>query len=214
VPERGEERGLEDERVEDGLEEQDVDPAVEQAADLLRIGRDELVEDVSSLSWVVHVHRERERSVRGADRARYEGVHPRDFAARVHGPARDARGRDVQLVRDAREAVVGEGDRLRVERVRLDDIGACLEVLPVDPFDDRRLREDEEVVVSLEVHRVIPEPLAAMRRLVQMVALDHGAHRAVEDGDALVEKGTEASLGGHVRFASAPSASRIRLTVS
>ena len=103
VPERGEERGLEDERVEDGLEEQEVDAAVDEAADLLRVGRDELVEDVGSLSRVVHVHRERERPVRGADRARHEGVLSRGArGARPRPCARRARPRRSSRTRGSR----------------------------------------------------------------------------------------------------------------
>ena len=218
--ERGEERGLEDERVEDGLDEEDVDPAVDEAANLLRVGRDELVEDVGSLSRVVHVHRERERPVRGADRARHEGVLPRRRAVRVHGLARDARGRDVQLVRETLQAVVGERDRLRVERVRLDDVGARLEVLPVDPLDDRRLREDEEVVRALQVLRVIPEALAAVRRLVQPVAAGSSSpsrrrgRRCARGGARGGGPRRSCAFRRSVRLASAPSASRIRLTAS
>ena len=194
-------------------------PPSSEAADLLRVGRDELVEDVGPLSRVVHVHGERERPVRGADRARDEGVLSRRGAVRVHGSARDARGRDVQLVREALEAVVGERDRLRVERVRLDDVGARLEVLPVDPLDDRRLREDEEVVRALEVLRVVLEARAA-------VSAPRPASRAGSSSPSR-RRGRRCARGGargggprrpcvrgHVRLASAPSASRIRLTAS
>ena len=42
----------------------------------------------------------------------------------------------------------------------------------------------EQIVVAAQVARVIREPLAAEVRLGQLVALDHRAHRAVEDEDA------------------------------
>src|SRR5207237_7879546 len=56
--------------------------------------------------------------------------------------------------------------------------------------------EAEEVVGALEVARVRREALAAVRRLVQPVALDHRAHRPVEDEDASAEEVVK--LGGAV----------------
>ena len=51
---------------------------------------------------------------------------------RVGRVAREPRRRDVQLVDDRLEAVVGLRDRRRVEGVGLDDVGAGLEVGVVD----------------------------------------------------------------------------------
>ncbi len=180
---RREQRRLEDERVEDRLEEEDVGAAVEQAPDLVPVRGGHLREDVRALARVVDVHREGERPVRRPERARDEGVAARGGPVGVDGLAREARGGDVHLVRERLEAVVREGDRLRVERVRLDDVRAGRKVGPVDPLDDRGLREDEEVVRALEVPRVGPEAVPAVRGLVQPLALDHRPHRAVDDGD-------------------------------
>ena len=55
-------------------------------------------------------------------------------------------------------------------------------------------RQDQQIVVALEILRVILEPLAAEVRLGQLVALDHRPHRAVEDEDALRERVLEAPL--------------------
>jgi hypothetical protein len=52
-------------------------------------------------------------------------------------------------------------------------------------FDDSRLREIEEIIVSLQVFRPIPESLASERGLVQPPLLDHGAHGAIKDNNAL-----------------------------
>jgi hypothetical protein len=138
---------------------------------------------------------------------------------RVHGTARGACRRDVHLIREALHAVVGEGDRLRVEGVRLEDVGAGLEIQAVDLLDDRGLRQDEEVVVALDVLRMVPKTSAAVGRLVQRAGLDHGPHRAIDHGDALLQERAQANFGGHARFAHAcfafaPSASRILFTAS
>ncbi len=142
----------------------------------------------------------------GPSGARDERVPSRFGAVRVDGLPREARGRGVQLVGERLEAVVREGDRLRVERVRLDDVRAGGEVGAVDPLDDRGLREDEEVVRALEVLRVGAEALAAVPGLVETLPLDHRPHRAVDDGDAAGEERAKARLGAH------ESASRIRFT--
>ena len=67
------------------------------------------------------------------------------------------------------------------------------EVLFVDLADDVGPRELEQLVVALQVLRMVLEALAAVGRLVEPVALDHRAHRAVEDHDAL---GEQAGQGG------------------
>ena len=191
----GEDRGLEVQRVERRLREEDVDAAVDEAAHLLVIGIDELVEAHAAERRVVDVGRERGGAVGRPHRA---GDEARALLRRdgVGGAAGDLRGFEVDVVDGALEAVVAHRDRLGVEGVGLDDVGARLEVLAVDLFDDARPREAEEVVGALEVARVRREALAAVRRLVQLVALDHGAHLPVEDEDASAEEVVK--LGGAV----------------
>ena len=95
---------------------------------------------------------------------------------------------DVQLVGHVLEQVVGLRDGGAAERVGLDDVGAGGQVLPVDLADHVGPRQDQQVVVALEILRVILEALAAEVRFRQLVALDHRAHRAVEDEDARRER--------------------------
>ena len=56
-------------------------------------------------------------------------------------------------------------------------------------------REHEELVVALQVARVVAEALAAEVGLAELARLDHRAHRAVEDEDALGEDPLECALG-------------------
>ena len=69
---------------------------------------------------------------------------------------------EVELVGEVLHAVVGLGDRGRGERVGLDDVGAGLEVLPVDRADHLGLGEVEQVAVALDVAVPVGEPLAAV----------------------------------------------------
>ena len=61
----------------------------------------------------------------------------------------------------------------------------------MDLADHVGARQDQQVVVALEILRVVLEPLAAEVRFRQLVALDHRPHRAVEDEDALRERALE-----------------------
>ena len=55
----------------------------------------------------------------------------------------------------------------------------------MDLADDLGPGQRQQLVVTLDVMVQVLEALAAVGRLVELVALDHRAHRAVEDQDAL-----------------------------
>src|SRR5690606_1970762 len=78
-----------------------------------------------------------------------------------------------------------------------DDVRAGVEVGAVDGADGLGLGEREEVVVARQRLRPVPEALAPEVGLGEAVALEEGAHRAVEDEDAAVEEGAEAVERGH-----------------
>jgi hypothetical protein len=83
------------------------------------------------------------------------------------------------------DAVVGEVRPVRAERVGLHCIHADRVVRVVDAGDDVRARDVQDLVAALE-----PLEIALDR---QLVALEHRAHRAVGDDDALVD-GIQQSL--------------------
>ena len=61
----------------------------------------------------------------------------------------------------------------------------------MDLADDVRLRQNEQIVVSLEVVRMVAEAFSPVIGLTELVALDHRAHRAIEDQDARFERGVK-----------------------
>jgi len=73
----------------------------------------------------------------------------------------------------------------------------------VDIADDLRLRQDEQIIVPLEILGMLGEALAALIALCQAVALDHRAHRAVENHDPALEQGVELCVA--IRHASRKS---------
>ena len=94
----------------------------------------------------------------------------------------------VQFVRQRFHPVIGHRNGRGIERVGFDDVRAGLEILAMDFLDDVRPGQTEQIVVAFDIARPILEPFAAIRRLVEAIGLDHGAHRAVEDDDALAQQ--------------------------
>ena len=147
-----------------------------------------LVERDRAVRRVVDTRRERERDVERADRAGDEaGLVRRARGPLVGGAAREPGALDVHLPDGVLEAVVGLADRRRGERVRRRDVRAGGEVVVVDPRDDLRAREVEQVGIAGDVARVVAEALAAVRVLAAHLALDEHAPGAVEHGDPLAE---------------------------
>ena len=202
----GEEGGLEHERVEDRFAEQEVRAGVDECIDLFAVGVAHLDERHVALGGIVDVAGHRERLVRGADGTSDKSI----FAGMgglegIHRLAGDLHGGSIEFADEMAHLVVGEGDRGSVKGVRLEDVGPRLEVGAVDVADDLGLSDDEEVVVTLELTGVVGEARAAVVRFLQLELLDHGAHRAVEEDDALTQEGLKAlarwvqreSLKGH-----------------
>ena len=118
---------------------------------------------------------------------------------RVGSGASEPGGRHVELADDARvEAVVGLGDPGRRKGVGRDDVGARFEVGGMDRLDGRRSGQRQEIVVAAQVSGMIAEPVAAERRLVELVRLEHRAHRAVEDQDALRQEPGQPGTSGSI----------------
>src|SRR5437867_4424730 len=81
---------------------------------------------------------------------------------------------------------------------------ARLEIATVNLFDDLRLREVEQFVVTFEILALpILEPFAAELLFAQPILLDDRAHRPVEDDEALAQETRElfnsVDLGAHAR---------------
>ena len=188
----GEDAGLGVQGVENRLEQQNVRAAVNQAAHLFLVGEPERVERRRAEGRIVDIGRDRQGPVGRTERS---GDEPRAIGGLrqplVAGGTRDPRALEVQLVGERLQGIVGLHDRRAAERVRLDDVGAGGEVLLVDFANHVGPRQAEQVVVALEVLGVIAKAFAAKVLLGQVVSLDHRAHRAVEDQDAMGELAME-----------------------
>jgi hypothetical protein len=184
-PGDGEERRLGVQRVEDRLHHQEIGPAVQEPPGLLPVGLHQLLEGDAPVPRVVHIRGHGGGVVRGSQ-------DPRHPAGAVRGggsegvrllPGQPGRGH-VDVVHIRLHPVVGHGHPGGGEGVGLQDVGARLQVGPVDGPDDVRAGDPQEVVVPLQRLRVVRPPLAPEVRLIQLVALDHGPHGPVQHQDA------------------------------
>ena len=183
----GEDGGLGIQGVEDGLDQQQVDAALDKTADGLLVDIDEPGEGDVAVARVVDIRRDRQGPAR---RSKTTGDETRFLrrAVLVGGCACEFCRLDIDLVCQLLHLVVGLGGAGRVEAVGLDDIRADLEIGLVDAADHIGLREHEQVVVALDVPVPVGKALAAVIRLLELVLLDHGAHGAIENQDAFVQQ--------------------------
>src|SRR6185436_821117 len=106
----------------------------------------------------------------------------------VSGGAGIAGAGAVEFIHELRHAIVGHRDRIRIEGIGFDDVCAGFQIGGVNAADDLRLRQSEQVVIALLVAAVFMKSIAVVMMGVQSMALDHGAHRAVEHEYSLGEK--------------------------
>ena len=137
------ERRLGVQRVEDGLDQQQIGAAVEQALDLLAIGLAQIVEGDGAIAGVGDIRRDRGGAVGRAERAGDEARLAVLGGDARGGGAREPRAVEVQLIGEVRQVVVGLRDRGRGEGVGGDDVGAGAQIIGVDVLDRLRLGQDQ-----------------------------------------------------------------------
>ena len=184
----GEDRRLGIEGVEDGLDQDQVGAALDQAAGGLDVVFHQQVEGDVAVAGVVDIRGDRAGPAGGAQ-------HPGDEARLVGGfeglgighLAGDARTFHVEFVHQRFHAVVGLGYLGGVEGVGFEDVGAGIQVGFLDGRDHVGARKQQQVVVTLDVARPVGKARATIVVFLQAVALDHSTHAAIEDQYALFE---------------------------
>ena len=143
---------------------------------------------MESVRFVGHIgraprHRDKQHGARHQPRA--VGLLGGDLLGRVHGELACLL---VHVVHDVLHRVIRLRDDCAREGVGLANVRAGLIVPTVDLADRVRLREDEKIVVALQLlrRRAVLEHLHAEVLLGELVLLDRGAHRAIDDHDALL----------------------------
>ena len=207
-----EQSGLGVERVEDGFDQYDVGTTLDQRLGLLVVRGTQILEAGVARAGVVHVGADAgglgRRAERAGDEARFVGR-----GELVAGRARQLGRFEVHLARQMRHLVVLLRDRGGAEGVGLDQVGTGRKVRFVNVRNHVGARQRQQLVVALHVALEVLEALAAVLRLGQLEALDHRAHRAVEDGNALREDlgqllGAGVGDGLHERIVARPQSPR------
>ena len=203
--------------VEDRLDEQNVGPAVDKPGDGFAIGGDQLVEADVAEARVVDVGRDGGGAVGRPENAGHEArLVGRLGLDRIGGGAGDAGALVVELVDQGFGAVIALRDGGRIERVGLDDVRARVQIRGVDADDDVGPAEGEQIVVALQVRRVIGEAFAPVPGLVQPMGLDHRSHGAVEHenapGQQVLEHGRRFGVLHRADFSSWPVGSALART--
>ena len=91
---------------------------------------------------------------------------------------------DVDVISLGFHAIIGHGDGGGVEGVGADDVSANFEICLMNFFDHLGFGEGEEVIVAFDVLVPIGKFLTTIIFFPEFVALDHGAHGAINDQDA------------------------------
>ena len=105
----------------------------------------------------------------------------------------------IQLIHQILHVVIRHRGSGGVERIGLDDIRAGFQIGLMDGTDDLRLGERQKIVIAFEIVRKIGEARAAIIRFVELVALDHGAHGAIQQQNAACEEVLPAISCGEFR---------------
>jgi hypothetical protein len=176
-------------RVEDGLDQEQVDSAVAQGGDLLLVRLADPIEGDSAVGGVFDPGGEREGDVQRAERARDEarllGGLPRPAICRC---PRESRALEAHLGGGVLQRVVRLPDARGREGVRRREVRAGLEVRVVDLGDDLRVGQVQEVGITLDVARVVAKALAAVLLLREPTPVDEDTPRPVEHENPLGEK--------------------------
>ena len=183
-------RGLGVQRVEDGFEQQQVDAAFDQGAGLLVVGFAQLVEGDAAGGGIADVLRDRGGARWSGPSSRRRSSGGRRCAAVKPSAARRAICAPAKLrsCDAALQAVIGHGDGVGVEGVGLDDVGAGFEVLRwISSMICGCVRFSASMLPRRSLGWLansLPRKSASIR----LARLDHGAHGAIEQQDALAHQ--------------------------
>lgn len=212
------------ERVEDGLDHEDVAAAFDEGVDLLGVALLDLLEGDGAEGGVVGVDDVGEGDSHGADGSGDVTLDAGFLGDAVGFDAGELGGLDIEVADEVLEEGVvddfgveefgvfdaagfagvldeefGLGEDGAGEGIGLADVGAGFVEAFVNVLDDVGTGEGEDVAVIEKVLFVVFKAVAAGIGLAQTVAANGGAHGAIEDHDAFGEGGVELAgeIAGH-----------------
>lgn len=205
----GEDRGFGVQGVENGFDQDQVGAAFDQAFGGLGVVFHQFIEGHVAIAGVVHVRGQRAGA---AGRAEHAGDEARLFRVfeglRIGNLAGQASAFYVQFVGQFFHAVVGHGNPGGVEGVGFQNVSAGIQVGFFDAADHVRARQHQQVVVAFDIAWPVGKAFATVILFLELVALDHRAHAAIENQNALFEgvlEGLKANTAiGHWDYSERP----------
>ena len=92
--------------------------------------------------------------------------------------------------------VIGHRNRGRIKRIRFENVCARFEVFVVNRANHGGPRQREQIVIAAQIAFPIGKSFATIFGFRQSIALNHRAHRAVEDENALHQRAFESGGAG------------------
>ena len=184
----GKQGGLGVEGVKHRLHQQNIRTALNQGSGGLGIGFYQLIKTNVTKPRVVHIWRDRSGAISRPEHTSHKPGPVWVFCLHgVGGFAGQPGGFTVDVGHLGLHAVVSHGNRGAIKGVGLKNIRTGLQVGGVNRFDNVRLGQAQQVIVALQVTRPIGKFLAPIVGLLQLIALNHGAHGTVEQQNTVGE---------------------------
>ena len=84
--------------------------------------------------------------------------------------------------------IVGHGNALGIECIRLNDISPCIQVLPMNVLNDMRSGQTQQIIVALHLPRLANKSCTPEILFRKIVFLNHSSESAIQNQDALTDQ--------------------------
>ena len=170
------------ERIKDGFDEQGIHAPLDESLHLLHVGIHQFIVSEATQSRIVHIGRDAQRLVRRTHIAQHKTRFHRCFlCVFIRQLTGNLRTSQIHLTAIPLHVVISHRHPLRREGASGDEVGSCLQILPVNVGNHVGTGQAEDVIVALHQPRHILEPFTSEVLLLQSVPLNHGAHRTVQN---------------------------------
>ena len=162
---------------------------------MLSIRNAQLIEGDVARTWIVDVRRNRSGFRLWAERSRHKTGSFRRTKF-IASQTRDTCGLKVEFIREFGQIVIALRNRRRTKRIGFDDICASSQIALMHFADHVWAGERQELVVAFYVFAMLSKSWATKICLRQFVALNHRAHRAVQNHHALAQEPSKVGTTG------------------
>ena len=183
------------ERIEDSFDQNNIGAAFDQTIHRFQIIFYQLIKGYVARAGIIYIR----RNGTGAAGRPEHASHKTRFGRILRGHfiaefSRQTRRGKVEFVAQVFHVVIGHGNARGVEGIGFQNVGTGFKVSALDLADHVWFGDAEQIVIARDIHVVISKARAAIIRLLQLVALDHGAHTAIQNQDALFDGVFEGGL--------------------